>query len=190
MRSARAVGAALGLEAPRVNALARQVPLLSSPGAIEQMMMHGPELGVSDSPQSEPFKNILSAAARLEGLPHRQGAHPSAYTFSFFTRVCSTGCPRSGWAPSDLAAGGTLAAHAVSRWWPKSVRLPRRWRTRAETLGWLREMNLHLPSRRMLSWWTPLPGPRGAAAGDGSGLRANAWRAPGPARSRRHRDRR
>jgi DNA polymerase III alpha subunit len=85
-QAVRLTGAALGLEAPRVNALARQVPLLSSPGAIEQVMTRGPELGVADSPQSEPFKTILSVAARLEGLPYRQGAHPSASTFSFFSR--------------------------------------------------------------------------------------------------------
>src|ERR1051326_8146810 len=52
-QAGRAVGAALGLEVPRVNALARQVPLLSSPAAIEQVMTRGPELGVPDSPQSE-----------------------------------------------------------------------------------------------------------------------------------------
>jgi len=40
----------------------------------------------SHSPQSEPSRTILSVAAKLEGLPHRQGAHPSAYTFSFFAR--------------------------------------------------------------------------------------------------------
>jgi hypothetical protein len=85
-QAVRAVGAALGLEAPRTNALARQVPLLSSPGAIEQIMTHGPEFGVSDAPHAEPAKTILSVAAKLEGLPHRQGAHPSAYTFSFFAR--------------------------------------------------------------------------------------------------------
>ncbi len=37
-QAVRAVGTALGLEAPRVNALARLVPLLSSPGAIEEVM--------------------------------------------------------------------------------------------------------------------------------------------------------
>ena len=85
-QAVRAVGAALGLEAPRVNSLARQVPLLSSLGAIEQIMQHGPELGGSDAPHAEPSRTILSVAAKLEGLPYRQGAHPSAYTFSFFAR--------------------------------------------------------------------------------------------------------
>jgi len=85
-QAVRAVGVALGLEAPRVNALARQVPLLSSPGAIEQVMTHAPEMGLSDAPHAEPARTILSVAAKLEGLPHRQGPHPSAYTFSFFAR--------------------------------------------------------------------------------------------------------
>jgi hypothetical protein len=85
-QAVRAVGAALGLEAPRVNSLARHVPLLSSLGAIEQIMQHGPELGGSDAPHAEPSRTILSVAAKLEGLPYRQGAHPSAYTFSFFAR--------------------------------------------------------------------------------------------------------
>ena len=85
-QAVRAVGAALGLEAPRVNALVRQVPLLSSPGAIEQIRQHRPEMGGFDAPQAEPSRTILSVAAKLEGLPYRQGAHPSAYTFSFFAR--------------------------------------------------------------------------------------------------------
>ncbi|MBV9577969.1 MAG: PHP domain-containing protein, partial [Chloroflexi bacterium] len=85
-QAVRAVGAALGLEAPRVNALARQVPLLSSPGAIEQVMTHAPEMGLSDAPHAEPARTILSVAAKLEGLPSREGPHPSAYTFSFFAR--------------------------------------------------------------------------------------------------------
>jgi DNA polymerase III alpha subunit len=99
-QAVRLTGAALGLEVPRVNALARQVPLLSSPGAIEQVMTRGPELGVGDSPQSEPFKSILSVAARLEGLPYRQGAHPSASTFSFFSRSALDWLPAQ-WVGAD-----------------------------------------------------------------------------------------
>jgi hypothetical protein len=38
-QAVRAVGAAMGLEAPPVNAVARHVRLLSSPGAIEAVMM-------------------------------------------------------------------------------------------------------------------------------------------------------
>jgi hypothetical protein len=104
-QAVRAVGAALGLEAPRVNALARQVPLLSSPAAIEQIMTHGPELGSSDSPHSEPSKTILSVAAKLEGLPHRQGAHPSAYTFSFFARSVLDWLPAQ-WVGADRPGRG------------------------------------------------------------------------------------
>jgi DNA polymerase III subunit alpha len=81
-QAVRAVGTALGLEAPRVNALARLVPLLSSPGAIEQVMAHAPELGIHDlSTQAEPYNTVLRLAGQLEGLPHRPGPHPSAYTF-------------------------------------------------------------------------------------------------------------
>jgi len=81
-QAVRAVGAALGLEPPRVNALAQLVPLLSSPGAIEQVMAHAPELGIHDlSTQAEPYNTVLRLAGQLEGLPHRPGPHPSAYTF-------------------------------------------------------------------------------------------------------------
>jgi DNA polymerase III subunit alpha len=48
-QAVRAVGSALGMEAPRVNTVARQVPLLSSPGAIENVMMRAPELGIADA---------------------------------------------------------------------------------------------------------------------------------------------
>lgn len=104
-QAVRLTGAALGLEAPRVNALARQVPLLSSPGANEQVMTRGPEFGVGDSPQSEPFKTILSVAARLEGLPYRQGAHPSASTFSFFSRSALDWLPAQ-WVGADRPGRG------------------------------------------------------------------------------------
>jgi len=51
----RSVGAALGLDGPKVNAIARLVPLLSSPGAIEDVLLRTPELGLGDaSPNSEP----------------------------------------------------------------------------------------------------------------------------------------
>src|SRR5205814_4948776 len=78
-------GSALGMEAPRVNSVARQVPLLSSPGAIENVIMRGPELGVADAAAGvEPYNTLVRVAGKLEGLPHRYGAHPSAYTFSFY----------------------------------------------------------------------------------------------------------
>ncbi len=83
-QAVRAVGAALGMETPRVNTVARQVPLLSSPGAIENVMMRAPELGIADAGAGvEPYNTLVRIAGRLEGLPHRYGAHPSAYTFSF-----------------------------------------------------------------------------------------------------------
>ncbi len=84
-QAVRAVGSALGMEAPRVNTVARQVPLLSSPGAIENVMMRAPELGIADAGAGiEPYNTLVRVAGRLEGLPHRYGAHPSAYTFSFY----------------------------------------------------------------------------------------------------------
>src|SRR5262249_26912500 len=48
-QAVRAVGAALGIEAPRVNTVARQVPLLSSPSAIDNIMTRAPELGIPDA---------------------------------------------------------------------------------------------------------------------------------------------
>ncbi len=48
-QAVRAVGAALGMQAPRVNSVARQVPLLSSPGAIDNVMTRAPELGIPDA---------------------------------------------------------------------------------------------------------------------------------------------
>ncbi|MBV9601768.1 MAG: PHP domain-containing protein [Chloroflexi bacterium] len=104
-QAVRAVGAALGLEAPRLNALARQVPLLSSPGAIEQVMTHAPEMGLSDAPHAEPARTILSVAAKLEGLPYRHGPHPSAYTFSFFARSVLDWLPAQ-WVGADRPGGG------------------------------------------------------------------------------------
>jgi DNA polymerase-3 subunit alpha len=84
-QAVRAVGAALGMEAPRVNSVARQVPLLSSPGAIDNVMTHAPELGIPDAGAGvEPYNTLVRVAGQLEGLPHRYGAHPSAYTFSFY----------------------------------------------------------------------------------------------------------
>ncbi|HYY89097.1 MAG TPA: hypothetical protein VFA49_09905, partial [Chloroflexota bacterium] len=77
-QAVRHVGAALGLEAPRVNGLARLVPLLSSPGAIEDVLTRAPEIGIADlSPNAEPYNTVLTVAARLEGLPQRYGPHPS-----------------------------------------------------------------------------------------------------------------
>jgi DNA polymerase-3 subunit alpha len=82
-QAVRGVGAALGLDAIAVNSLARQVPLLSSPGAIEQVLTRAPELGGGLAATFEPGQTVLRLAAQLEGLPHRAGAHPSAYAVSF-----------------------------------------------------------------------------------------------------------
>ena len=41
-QAVRSVGTALGVEAIRINSLARQVPLLSSPGAVEQVLTRSP----------------------------------------------------------------------------------------------------------------------------------------------------
>jgi hypothetical protein len=66
----RAVGNALGLEAPRVNALAQLVPLLSSHGAIDEVMNRGPELGIHDlSTQAEPYNSTLRLA--VEAVTYR-----------------------------------------------------------------------------------------------------------------------
>jgi hypothetical protein len=62
----------LGMEAPRVNTVARQVPLLSSPGAMDNVLKPAPTPG------------LVSSRITRVGLPHRYGAHPLAYTFSFY----------------------------------------------------------------------------------------------------------
>src|SRR5204862_6824506 len=77
------VGAALGLDPIALNSLARQVPLLSSPSAIEQVFTRSPELGGGLSASFEPGQTILRVAGQIEGLPQRAGAHPSAYAVSF-----------------------------------------------------------------------------------------------------------
>jgi DNA polymerase-3 subunit alpha len=82
-QAVRSVGAALGLDPIALNSLARQVPLLSSPGSIEQVLTRAPELGGGLAATFEPGQTILRIAAQLEGLPQRDGAHPSAYAVSF-----------------------------------------------------------------------------------------------------------
>lgn len=72
-QAVRVIDAALGLEAPRVKALAPGVaccPVRAR--SSRSCMTHGSGAGVSDSPHSEPFKTTLSVASRLaklEGLP-------------------------------------------------------------------------------------------------------------------------
>jgi DNA polymerase-3 subunit alpha len=81
----RAVGGALGMQAPRVNAVARQVPLLSGSGAVENVLTRTPDLGVPEASAGvEPYNTLVRVAGQLEGLPRRFGAHPSAFTFSFY----------------------------------------------------------------------------------------------------------
>ena len=98
----RAVGSALGMEAPRVNSVARQVPLFSSPGAIENVMMRAPGLGIANAGAGvEPYNTLIRIAGRLEGLPQRYGTHPSAYTFSFY------GPGTLDWLPAHWVSAGT-----------------------------------------------------------------------------------
>jgi DNA polymerase-3 subunit alpha len=81
-QAVRDAGAALGLEPARVNALARLVPILSSPGAIEEVVTRAPELGVGNlSPSAEPYRTVVQVAAALESLPRRFRAHPTALAF-------------------------------------------------------------------------------------------------------------
>jgi DNA polymerase-3 subunit alpha len=98
----RSVGAALGMEAPRVNSVARQVPLLSGPGAVDSVLTRAPELGIADAAAGvEPYTTLVRVAGKLEGLPHRYGTHPSAYTFSFY------GPGALDWLPAHwVSAGG------------------------------------------------------------------------------------
>jgi DNA polymerase-3 subunit alpha len=82
-QAVRSVGAALGLDPIALNGLARQAPLLSSPGAIDQVLFRAPELGGGLAATYEPGQTIMRLASQLEGLPQRDGAHPSAYAVSF-----------------------------------------------------------------------------------------------------------
>jgi DNA polymerase III alpha subunit len=77
------IGAALGLDPIALNSLARQVPMLPSPGAIEQVLTRAPELRGGLAATFEPGQTILRIAAQLEGLLQRAGAHPSAHAVSF-----------------------------------------------------------------------------------------------------------
>ncbi len=101
-QAVRAVGGALGMEPPRVNTVARQVPVLSSPGAIDNVLLHAPELGMPEVGAGvEPYNTLVQVAGRLEGLPHRYGAHPSAYTFSFY------GPGALDWLPAQWVSAGS-----------------------------------------------------------------------------------
>jgi DNA polymerase-3 subunit alpha len=109
-QAVRAVGNALGMEAPRVNTVARQVPVLSSPGAIDNVMLRAPELGIPEVGAGvEPYNTLVQVAGRLEGLPHRYGAHPSAYTFSFY------GPGALDWLPAQWVSAGAPGKRRVLR---------------------------------------------------------------------------
>jgi hypothetical protein len=89
------------MEAPRVNTVARQVPLMSSPGAIDNIITHAPELGIPDAGAGvEPYGTLVRVAGQLEGLPYRYGAHPSAYTLSFYGRGALA------WLPAQWVSDG------------------------------------------------------------------------------------
>ncbi len=107
-QAVRAVGSALGMEAPRVNTVARQVPVLSSPGAIDNVMLRAPELGIPDVGAGvEPYNTLVHVAGRLEGLPQRYGTHPSAFTFSFY------GPGALDWLPAQWVSGGAPGKRRV-----------------------------------------------------------------------------
>jgi hypothetical protein len=64
-------------------------------------MMRAPELGIADAGTGvEPYNTLVRVAGRLEGLPHRYGAHPSAYTFSFY------GPGALDWLPAQWVSAG------------------------------------------------------------------------------------
>ncbi len=119
-QAVRGVGAALGLDPIALNSLARQVPLLSSPGAIEQVLTRSPELGGGLSASFEPGQTILRLASQIEGLPQRAGAHPSAYAVSFL------GPGALSWLPALWVSADRPGAVALR--WPAS---PGRGRPRA-----------------------------------------------------------
>jgi hypothetical protein len=61
-----------------------------------------PELGIADAGAGiEPYNTLVRVAGRLEGLPHRYGAHPSAYAFSFY------GPGALNWLPAQWVSAGT-----------------------------------------------------------------------------------
>ena len=91
----------------RVHSLARQVPLLSSPGAVEQVLTRLPEMGGTLSASSEPGRTILRVAGQIERLLYRFGAHPSAYTMSFYGPGALSWLPGH-WVSADRAGRGRL----------------------------------------------------------------------------------
>jgi error-prone DNA polymerase len=103
-QAVRSVGTALGLDPIRVHSLARHVPLLSSPGAVEQVLTRSLEMGGTLSASADPGRTILRVAGQLEGLPYRFGAHPSAYTVSFYGPGALSWLPAQ-WVSADPNCG-------------------------------------------------------------------------------------
>lgn len=105
-------------------------------------MMRAPELGIADASAGiEPYNTLVRVAGRLEGLPHRYGAHPSAYTLSFYGAFW-TGCPRTGSAPVVQDAGGPSAPRGTWLWSRRNAPRRRRWRIKrrspanVQSAGW------------------------------------------------------
>jgi len=73
-------------------------------------------MGGSPSASSEPGQTILRVAGRIEGLPQRFGAHPSAYAVSFQGPGALSWLPAH-WVSADALA--LLAASASSSTYPR-----------------------------------------------------------------------
>ncbi|HET7771343.1 MAG TPA: PHP domain-containing protein, partial [Chloroflexota bacterium] len=83
----RQAGQALGLNEIKTNILARQVPVRSAPGAIEDVFAQpyaSSGFGGADvAAHAEPWTTVLEVAGKIEALPQRFGVHPSGFAFSF-----------------------------------------------------------------------------------------------------------
>src|SRR6266851_3802907 len=66
-------------------------------------------MGGTLSASAEPGRTILRVAGQLEGLPHRFGAHPSAYTVSFYGPGALSGLPAH-WVSADRPGCGRFGA--------------------------------------------------------------------------------
>src|SRR5262249_49952811 len=113
-----------------LNSLARQVPLLSSPGAIEQVLTRAPEFGGGLAATFEPGQTILRIAAQLEGLPQRAGAHPSAYAVSFLGPGALSWLPAL-WVSADRRGASASVVPATWPWLASKTLTPRPWLTPA-----------------------------------------------------------
>jgi len=110
----RQAGQAFGLNEIKTNILARQVPLRSAPGAIEDVFSQPyAQSGVDVSPHSEPWTTVLEVAGKLESLPQRYGVHPSGFAFSFdYAELVPDGAPDAD-PPPTPGALRWLPAHWV-----------------------------------------------------------------------------